>query len=216
MQDIHEIKPPVLVGMDPALVKILAMVAGCLVLAVLLFLLYKKFRKRKGPGKQDPPIPSTPPYDEALNALDRLAARKNLDPKFFYFELAGLLKTYISRSYAIHASEMTTQELARHLRTTAMDRNLLRRVVKFQDMTDPFRYGPVVEAPGRIRQDWEEARQLVQALEQDLEKTREPVPGQDKGRDGKPDRPETPGKRRSLPYTKILDCSDNPGQKENA
>ena len=215
MQDIHEIKPPILVGMDPALAKILAIAAVCLVLAGALFFLFRKFWKRKRSGKEEIPAPPVPPYEEALKGLESLASRRDEDPKVFYFELGALLKIYISRSHAIHATEMTTQELARQLRTTAMDRNLVTRVVRFQDITDPFRYGPVIGDPGRTRQDLEEARQLIESLEQDLEKTREPEPEQDKGKTVRSDRQEKQETRMSVPYTKILDSKEIPLKREN-
>ncbi|WP_022668142.1 hypothetical protein [Desulfospira joergensenii] len=211
MQDIHEIKPPVMVGMDPALIKILVIAAGCLLLAALLFYLFKRFWKSSG-SKADDLLPSPiPPYEEAVKALDRLANQEAKDLKFFYFELGALFKAYVGRSYQIHASEMTTQELARQLRSTAMDRNLVTGVVKFQEHSDPFRYGPVLPEPGRTRQDIETARQLIEAIEQDLNKTRESDPEQ--GRDVDRARPE---KERPTPYTKLIDVSvDGPGRGED-
>lgn len=214
MQDIHEIKPPILVGMDPALLKILVITSGCLILAGIFFFLFRKFWKRKRSGKEELPAPPVPPYEEALKSLERLASRGDADPKVFYFELAGLLKMYISKSHAIRASEMTTQEMARQLRTTAMDRNLVTRVVRFQDITDPFRYGPVFTDPGRTRQDLEEARQLIEALEQDLEKSREPEPGQERNGEEKKVARETRAKQTVVPYTKILDRGSS--EKENS
>ncbi len=200
MQDIHEINPPIMVGMDPALVKILWAIAAGLVLVTALIFLVRRFLKRSGAlGPEDTFTSPVPPYEEAQKGLDRLAAQKAMDPKTFYFELGALVKTYIGRIHDIHASEMTTQELSRKLRSTAMDRNLVTQVARFQDCCDPFRYGPIFADSARMKADLDTAGSLVNALEKDVEKIRQARAGS-----GDKDTNE-PEQKMAPPRTRILD-----------
>lgn len=172
MQDIHPIKPPVMVGMDPALVKLVLAIAGGLALLALVILLVRRFWKSR--GKQSIPelIPEIPPYDQALRELDRLSLKPVLDPKLFYFDVSALVKRYIGRSYGIHALEMTSQELIKQIRFTPMDKALITRLAHFQNFSDPFRYGPLPPEPAQVQKDLVWVRQMVMDMEQDLESRR--------------------------------------------
>ncbi len=174
MQDIHEIRPPVAVGMDPALVKTALIALGCLVLAGILIYLFKRFWKpSKKKQAHDAVTTAIPPYEAALKGLDRLGFKTNADPKVFYFELNALMKAYIGGIHEFNAAEMTTQELSKRLRSTKMDPRVASKVGKFQDHCDPFRYAPVRPEPERAGQDLKKARQLIDAMEADVNQIRE-------------------------------------------
>ncbi len=72
MEDIHGIRPPVMVGMDPAHVKLgMGLAAGLLVLAVLMMVIRYFWKKRKK-IKDIEALPIICPYEKALGQLDRL------------------------------------------------------------------------------------------------------------------------------------------------
>ncbi len=173
MQDIHGIRPPVAVGMDPALIKTALIALGCLVLAAILFYLFKRFWKPSRKQQAESATTVVPPYEAALKGLDRLGFKTNADPKVFYFELNGLMKAYIGGTHEFNATEMTTQELAKRLRSTKMDPGLASQVGKYQDHCDPFRYAPVRPEPERAAQDLKQARQLIDAMETNVNQIRE-------------------------------------------
>lgn len=168
MQDIHDIRPPVMVGLDPGLVKTGLIAAAVLAGAVLLFFWVRWFLKRRKKAVTDLVPAPVPPFDQAMGALDRLKTTPVNDPKTFYFDLAALFKTYIGRSFGIHAAEMTTQELVRELRRTAMNTELMSRVSRFQTLSDPFRYAPVVPDARQTRSDLETAETLIREIEAGL------------------------------------------------
>ncbi len=172
MQDIHPIKSPVMVGMDPALVKVLLAIAGGLVLLALVILLVRRFWKSRGRQIIPELIPEILPYDQALRELDRLSLKPVHDPKLFYFDVGALVKRYIGRSYGIHALEMTSQELIKQIRFTAMDTALITRLAQFQNFSDPFRYGPLTPEPAQVQKDLAWVRQMVMEMEQDLDSRR--------------------------------------------
>jgi hypothetical protein len=172
MQDIHPIKSPVMVGLDPVLVKMILIIAmGVLVLILVLFLVWRLWKTRSKKAGQAL-IPAIPPYERALRELDRLCQTPVNDPRAFYFDLGGLVKRYVGSSYAMNAVEMTTQELVKQIRFTRMDKGLIQAVSRFLNTSDPFRYGPVMPDPSQVKTDLGAVRQLITGLEADLETQR--------------------------------------------
>ncbi len=172
MQDINIIKSPVMVGLDPGLVKMILFIAGGIVFLILVVFLIKKFWKSRSKDKGNQLTPAIPPYKLALGELDRLCQKDVIDPKPFYFDLGGLIKRYVGGSYAMNALEMTTQELVKQIRFTGMDRALIMEVSQFLNVSDPFRYGPMVPDLSQVKKDLASVRQLITGMEQDLESQR--------------------------------------------
>ncbi|MCA1786394.1 MAG: DUF4381 family protein, partial [Desulfobacteraceae bacterium] len=167
MQDIHDIHPPVMVGMSPDLIRMLALAAAVLAIAALVFLLVRRYIRSKKSGVREGKAVLVPPFETAMKALDRLGMTLPADSKAFYFDLSALFKSYIGETFHIHASQMTTRELAKALRHTDMDRDLVTRISQFQSLSDPFRYAPVSPDPARMTADLDLVRQLIRAVEQD-------------------------------------------------
>jgi hypothetical protein len=172
MQDINPIKAPVMVGLDPGLVKMILLIAGGLVLVILVVFLIWRFWKARSGKTEMAHISVIPPYTLALRELDRLGQKPVINPKAFYFDLGGLIKRYIGSSYAMNALEMTTQELVRQIRVTQMDKALTQAVSQFLTVSDPFRYGPVVPEADQVKKDLTSVRQLITGMEADLESKR--------------------------------------------
>lgn len=83
--------------------------AGLLLIAALIALI----RRIRFPKKAvDPTVtPAISPEEEALNALDRLAAaRATIDPRAFYIQLVPILKQYLERRLDAPVLEMTSTE----------------------------------------------------------------------------------------------------------
>lgn len=163
-----------MIGMDPELIKLILLIAGGLILLILVIFLIRRFWKSRFKNEKNKLIPAIPPYVLAIRDLDLLCQKSVMDPKAFYFELGGLVKRYIGSSYAMNAVEMTTQELTKHIRFTRMDHGLVQSVSKFLNVSDPFRYGPVVPDSSRVKEDLVSVRQLITNMEADLESKRTP------------------------------------------
>jgi hypothetical protein len=169
MQDIHNIKPPVMIGPDPTQVKLALLIAGALVLLGLLIFLVKRFWKFSSKKQVRDLNPVIPPYESALRELDGLSLKPIIDPKAFYFDLGALVKRYIGRSYGINAVEMTTQELVKEIRSTSMDIMLVTKLSHFQNFSDPFRYSPLAPDTFQVQKDLTSVKQLINEMEKDLE-----------------------------------------------
>lgn len=100
--------PPVPVFVSRAF-WIASSLVGILVLAVIVWLI----RRLRFPKKLADPVvtPAVLPEEEALNGLDRLAARRAaLEPRAFYIELTQILKQYLERRLQAPVMEMTSTE----------------------------------------------------------------------------------------------------------
>ncbi len=174
MQELHDIRPPVMVGMDPSWITA-AWIAGAIFLvALLLWVLLKKFWKKDSQETLSLTAPLQDPFASAINALDALKekASSTRDAKKLYFALGEIMKTYIGKTHNTSAREMTTEELAASLKTVYLERHLATRIIRFQEECDPFRYAPDhtnihTEISHRIYNDISQARQLIQAMEKD-------------------------------------------------
>jgi len=174
MQDIHIIRPPVKVGFDPMLLTIIFMVIGVAALLLLLFFVIKKYlKKRKQPkGLKYLPEPMAP-YEAAVKELDLLLHRTIGDPRLFYFDLTIVLRKYISRSFAINAVEMTSQEFIKSINLLDLDKGVKQNIARFLKSSDPYKYAGIVPEKDRANEDLlfirDQISQIENRLKQELE-----------------------------------------------
>ena len=176
MQDIHDIRPPVMTGLDPDQVTLLILVAVVLLGIALVMLVIRMIKKRNKKGPAPEVISVIAPLDRAMADLDRLSEQRVLDPatdaRAFYFELARIVKTYMGERFGTNCLEMTTPELVRAVKTLDLSQGLKREIALFQELSDPFRYAPTPPSAEQLESDLTRARSLV------LEIDRETVPEQ--------------------------------------
>ncbi len=169
MKDIHGIRPPVQVGFDPMLLKIILMASAAVLLVALMFFLVKKYLKKRKHPKDLKALPQPlAPYDAAAKALDLLFQRPMDDPRVFYFDLTAVLRHYIGRSFGINAIEMTSQEFVRSFATLDFDKKIKRDMAEFQTISDPFKYAGVVPQKDRVKKDLLFIKAVIDQIEQDL------------------------------------------------
>lgn len=176
MQELHDIRPPVMVGMDPFWITAAWIAGAIFLLALALWFFLRKFWKRKKAAQEKLSLaqPLQDPFTSAINTLDALEEKVSLgaESKKLYFALGDIMKTYIGKTHNTSAREMTTQELAASLKTVSLERQLAAQVIRFQQECDPFRYAPEhtnihTDISHRIYNDISQARQLIQAMEKD-------------------------------------------------
>jgi len=169
MQDIHSIRPPVPVGLDPAIFKIILLIIGCIALLLLLLYGLKKWWKKK---KQDKGLTLLPPplsaYASALNRLDLLLQSEHEDKRQFYFGLTAVLRQYVGQSFHFNGIEMTSQEFIRKTNTLTLDKMIKRDIVNFLTASDPIKYAGVSPDKEKIKDDLLKVRQAVWQIENSL------------------------------------------------
>jgi len=119
-----DIRPPVKVPAGTAFW--MALTAGAALVASLVLLL-ARLARRKAVVSEAPPEPQTPPDEEALAALDRLASSGLLqrgEYRAFYISLADVAKRYLERRLGAPVLEMTSAEVVAFLRDSVPARDL--------------------------------------------------------------------------------------------
>jgi hypothetical protein len=176
MKDIHGIRPPVPVGIDPMLFKIMAAVLGGAVLIFLVCYLIRKYLKKTRPPKDLTALVQPPaPYEAAMKDLDRLALGKMADPRLFYFDLTAILRQYMGRSFHFNAPEMTSQEFIRSINSMDLDPDLRRDMARFQTLSDPIKYAGIIPEKDRANEDLMIIRKIITETEDILVKRNQPA-----------------------------------------
>jgi hypothetical protein len=142
MQDIHDIRPPVLVGMDPLFLRVALIALALLLLGGAAFLVYRYLRRKKSGANSNLlmlPMPLAP-LEAALNELGRLDDSMGTHPRQYYFRLTEIIKRFVGRQFNIKAPEMTTQELVPVLRDLGIDRELFADTRDFLLFSDMIKY----------------------------------------------------------------------------
>ena len=173
MEDIHGIRPPVSVGFDPAILKIILIVSGVVILLILLFLLIKKYWKKKLTDDLKYLPEPLPAFEAAIKQLDRLMQNLVPDPRLFYFDLTAVLRNYIGRSFNINAIEMTSQEFIKNLNLFDIDPEIKNGISKFLNLSDSFRYAGITPPKEQADRDLLFIKEKITKIENTLIKQRE-------------------------------------------
>jgi len=98
---------------------------GFLILALILWYLYKKYYKNRVKEEDNVPYdPKIPADILALEALKKLSEEKlwqNNEFKLYYTKLTDILRIYIFRVYDINALDMTSSEILEELKSKNID-----------------------------------------------------------------------------------------------
>lgn len=142
MQDIHDIRPPVQVGMDPFFLKAVLIALALMLLVCVALLVYRYLKRKKSkPGTNLLMLPMPLPcLEAALTELSRLDDLMGTHPRHYYFRLTEIIKRFIGKQFNIKALEMNTQELISALRAVGLDRGLFADTREFLLFSDMIKY----------------------------------------------------------------------------
>ena len=150
MTDIHDIHPPIPVGLDaPWLIPVLLTLAGVVILAVLIWW----WRRRRKQKKVETIVPELPPEMIANKALEAIGDVRGQDGKAFYFRLSALLRQYILGRFGVGAPEMTTEEFLPCIARLPVDRELARQLKQLCRAMDPVKFGGVTAMEKQMESD---------------------------------------------------------------
>ena len=149
MTDIHDIKPLLELG-DPWPWLLYLACGVVLLLAGLVWWLWA--RRRRPAESPDTAWPELAADEEALTALDALAAETGLAPKQVFFRLSAILRRYVERRYCFPAAEMTMEELLPHMDRLPLDHSLNSKFKGFCREADPIKFAGATANPERAQQ----------------------------------------------------------------
>lgn len=158
MTDIHDILPPVSVGLDAPWLWIGLITLGAVLLAALVWWLYKRGRKSRS---IETIVPELPPELIARQALDQISDVRGMDGKTFYFRLSAILRRYVFGRFGVGAPEMTTEEFLPCIDSLSIDRDLSTGLKGLCRAMDPVKFGGQTTAETQMEADLLFARQFV-------------------------------------------------------
>jgi hypothetical protein len=158
MTDIHDIQPPVSVGIDASwLVPVLLALAAAAILAVGWWF----WKKRNKDRAIETIVPELPPEMTAMQALDAISDVRRLDGKTFYFRLSAILRQYVFGRFAVGAPEMTTEEFMPCIDRMNMDKYLAQQLRSLCRAMDPVKFGGDTVVEKQMETDLFFAREFV-------------------------------------------------------
>ena len=129
-------------GTNPLLYYVLG---GVILLAALLVWYFSKKKKQVVAAA---PVKTVSPYEEAMNALERLRKQGfvyNGSVKNYYSELNDILRKYLDAQLSLHSMEKTNEEIIRELRRLELssdDRQQLSEALRVSDYVKFAKYHP--------------------------------------------------------------------------
>ncbi len=146
MTDIHDIRHPRQVGINPAVYYWAAGLVATLAAGIAAWILIRRRMKRGCKTVSDVTAAIyRDPEEEALENLAALEKDAPESPALYYFRLSAVFRNYLKRRFDIDAPEMTTEELLPRLSSLDFDRDLqpgLREFLKFGDRVKFARFRP--------------------------------------------------------------------------
>ena len=158
MTDIHDILPPVAVGLDAPWLWIGLIGLGAVLLATLAWWLWNKGRQSRS---VETIVPELPPELIARQALDQISDVRGMDGKTFYFRLSAILRRYVFGRFGVGAPEMTTEEFLPCIDSLSIDRDLSGGLKGLCRAMDPVKFGGQATAEKQMAADLMFAREFV-------------------------------------------------------
>lgn len=154
------------------------------------------WRRRRKRGSASPATPRVPPYELAIQELERLRRTdfSNLrELRRYYFAVSAVLRAYIEGRFGLNATDLTTEEILSRLGEPAaiairLDPVQARRLERFLLATDQVKFAAHLPGPEEIDRTYEQALGFVQA-------TRPPVDDGDEDRAGSEEGAAAPDQR---------------------
>lgn len=166
MTDIHDILPPVSVGIHaPWLVPVLLALAAAMILAAAWWF----WKRRKKARIIETIVPELPPEMTAMRALDEISDVCRLDGKTFYFRLSAILRQYVFGRFSVGAPEMTTEEFLPCIDGLHMEKDLAQRLRSLCRAMDPVKFGAETAMEKRMETDLFFAREFVSKTTQHID-----------------------------------------------
>ena len=131
-----------------------ALPLGILLVLVLVFFLYRRWKNRPPKDIGPPPI-LRDPRKEALELLEKLEREEAWEqpPRTFYTSLSDVIRMYWQSTYGIQAMEMTGTELAGHLASLGTEAEDEREMHSFLLASDFAKYAEKGETRRPLREE---------------------------------------------------------------
>jgi hypothetical protein len=148
----------------------LGILLGVVVLAGVIYLLWKTFKARRPKKKEVATTPQLPEHERALLELKKLQTSGAIDRGEFkpvYHGISEILKAYLGDRYRVDARESTTRELKLLLtEKTPCSPEWVARVGVLFDLLDPVKFSDQIPTLSEAELVFQQAREIIEATKQ--------------------------------------------------
>jgi len=146
---------------------------GILILILIAVFVYYFVYRKKPIADQEEPIVQIPPYDEAIEKLQKLDSKllwQNNQIKKYYSELTEIIRDFIEKELKIPALEITTQELIEALsnldksETLQIDKETTRKLNSLLSEADLVKFAKSTPLSHEIEDDRKDAENILNDL----------------------------------------------------
>ncbi len=144
--ELKDIKPPIDIPFNYRFWALFA--GGILLFLLLVFFLYRIWKRKQEKGYLfTPPPPPPPAHEVALNELQKLYASdllQNQEYKEFFSRLSEILRAYLEGRYFISALEETTSEIMQEMEQHLHDEQLKQRLDEILSTCDLIKFAKYI------------------------------------------------------------------------
>ncbi|MCK5542978.1 MAG: hypothetical protein KAI40_09825 [Desulfobacterales bacterium] len=173
MKDIHDIKPPFFVGLDPSILDVLLIFFGIIALVLLIWFIIRLYKKRafRKKNKNTLLLPAPlPAEDIAVKELELIIDLMEKDRRLFYFKLTAILKKYISKKFNTNAQEMTSQELIKSIKILGFKYEFFLKISSFLEFSDHIKYAAMPASIQEVTNDFNLVKKFVETTSKETDK----------------------------------------------
>ncbi len=126
---------------------------------------YQKYRKSLPQLPAGPVIPAVPPYEIAMEELEKLKNSglvKEERKKEFYIALTDIIRKYLGAVYSIDTLDKTTGEIYQLLRAAEPDKKALVFIKEFFEECDLVKFAKYKPDEKTVWEDFDKAKQIVE------------------------------------------------------
>jgi len=134
---------------------------GLLVLILLFILFFPKGKPKSKPVF----VPDAGAYKNAMQKLEELRRKENIDSKIFYTELVQIFREYLHKRKNIYSYSKTTDDLAIQINNLNIDRELYQHLLQTLRLSDSVKYAKFQPAVEENRNSIDIIQESITAIE---------------------------------------------------
>ncbi|HPR65199.1 MAG TPA: hypothetical protein PK014_13395 [Thermoanaerobaculia bacterium] len=161
-EELRDIRPPISPPGKGILRWLIPAAAGTAILAFLLYFWYRRRRKSGVPGAEEPSLPADVKALKALQELERHEYCIHGEHKRHYVELTDILKGYLEGRFDVDALERTTWEMQDILRNLPVERSVRLKLKDYLSFSDLVKFAKHVPPAERGEEDLKLVRGFVE------------------------------------------------------
>jgi hypothetical protein len=146
--EIQDVKEPKRIPLDWLLISVIALIIIALLVAS--YFGYRYYQKKKSGKIIETPVIVIPPYDKAIEKLNKLDEKKLWQDglvKEYHSEVTGIVRDYFEDRFNFNSLEMTTKETIENLKVKDVNENVIVTTEEFLANADMVKFAKFEPMP---------------------------------------------------------------------